>query len=111
MMDATQLALEQRVAEEQRHHPKGQFLWVWAALLIMTGIEVYLAYQNMELVRMLSILMGLSLMKAGLIIGYFMHLKFESLGHEMGYHEFAGILPGHDAGFLARRIIAFCTWE
>ena len=40
MMDETQLVLEQRAAEEQRHHSKGQFLWVWAALLIMTGIEV-----------------------------------------------------------------------
>src|ERR1700724_2451083 len=77
MMGATQLRLEQRSAEEQRHHSKGQFLWVWAALLVMTGIEVYLAYQNMEPIRMLSILMGLSLLKAGLIIGYFMHLKFE----------------------------------
>ena len=77
MMDATQLAIEGRVAEEQRHHSKGQFLWVWAALLVMTGGEVYLAYQNMEPVRMLTILMGLSLLKAGLIIGYFMHMKFE----------------------------------
>jgi cytochrome c oxidase subunit IV len=77
MMDATQLAIEHRVAEEQRHHSKGQFLWVWAALLIMTGIEVYLAYQNLELIRMLSILMGLSLIKAALIIAYFMHMKFE----------------------------------
>ena len=50
---------------------------MWVALLIMTGAEVYLAYQNMELVRMLSILMGLSLMKAALIIAYFMHMKFE----------------------------------
>jgi len=77
MMDATQLAIEGRVAEEQRHHSKGQFLWVWAALLVMTGMEVYLAYQNMELIRMLSILMGLSLIKAALIIAYFMHMKFE----------------------------------
>jgi len=38
---------------------------VWAALLVMTGIEVYLAYQNMEPVRMLTILMGLSLLKPG----------------------------------------------
>ena len=77
MMDATQLAIEGRVAEEQRHHSKGQFLWVWAALLVMTGIEVYLAYQNMDLIRMLSILMGLSVIKAALIIAYVMHLKFE----------------------------------
>jgi|SRR3984893_4621571 len=77
MMDATQLAIEGRVAEEQRHHRKGQFLLVWAALLVMTGIEVYLAYQNMDPIRMLSILMGLSVIKAALIIAYFMHLKFE----------------------------------
>ncbi len=50
---------------------------MWGALLIMTGIEVWLAYQNMELIRMLSILMGLSLIKAALIIAYFMHMKFE----------------------------------
>ena len=40
MMDATQLAIEAAVAEEQTHHPKSQFLWVWAVLLILTGIEV-----------------------------------------------------------------------
>jgi cytochrome c oxidase subunit IV len=77
MMDATQLALEHQVAEEQTHHPKTQFLWVWAVLLILTGAEVYLAYQNMELIRMLTILMGLSVIKAALIIAYFMHMKFE----------------------------------
>jgi cytochrome c oxidase subunit IV len=76
-MDAVQIALADRVAEQHRHHGKGQFLWVWAALLIMTGIEVYLAYQNMQPIRMLSILMGLSILKAGLIIAYFMHMKFE----------------------------------
>ena len=76
-MDEVQIALAERVAEEQRHHGKAQFFWVWGALLIMTGIEVYLAYEKMEPIRMLSILMGLSLLKAGLIIGYFMHLKYE----------------------------------
>lgn len=76
-MDAVQVALAERVAEQHRHHSKNIFFWVWGALLIMTGIEVYLAYQNMELIRMLTILMGLSLIKAGLIIGYFMHLKYE----------------------------------
>jgi cytochrome c oxidase subunit 4 len=76
-MDAGQLALEERVFEQHRHHSKGQFFWVWGALLVMTGIEVYLAYQNLEPIRMLTILMGLSLLKAALIIAYFMHMKFE----------------------------------
>jgi caa(3)-type oxidase subunit IV len=76
-MEPDQIAIAERVAEEQRHHGKGQFFWVWVALLVMTAIEVYLTYQNLQPVRMLTILMGLSLIKAGLIIGYFMHMKFE----------------------------------
>ena len=76
-MEGIQIAIAQRVAEQHRHHGKAQFFYVWIALLIMTGIEVFLAYQNMQPIRMLSILMGLSILKAGLIIAYFMHMKFE----------------------------------
>lgn len=76
-MDATQLAIEERVAEQHRHHKKAQFFWVWGALLVMTAIEVYLTYQNLPPVKMLTILMGLSLIKAALIIGFFMHLRYE----------------------------------
>jgi len=43
----------------------------------MTAIEVYLTYQNMPAVRNAHHLMGLSLVKAALIIGYFMHMKYE----------------------------------
>jgi len=77
MMDATQLAIEERVAEQHRHHKRATFFWVWGALLVMTAIEVYLTYQNLEPKRMLTILMGLSIIKAALIIGFFMHLKYE----------------------------------
>jgi cytochrome c oxidase subunit 4 len=76
-MDAIQVALAQKAAEEQKHHSKSTFLWVWGILLVLTGVEVYLAYQNMELIRMLTLLMGLSIVKAALIIGYFMHMKYE----------------------------------
>jgi cytochrome c oxidase subunit 4 len=77
MEDAGQLALEQRVAEQHRHHSHTPFFVVWGVLLVLTAIEVYLGYQNMEPKRMLSILMCLSIVKAALIIGYFMHMKYE----------------------------------
>ena len=76
-MEAFQQAIAQRVAEQQRHHGKAQFFWVWGVLLALTSIEVYLAYKNLPPIRMLTILMGLSLVKAALIIGFFMHLKYE----------------------------------
>jgi cytochrome c oxidase subunit IV len=77
-MDSTQLAVEGRVAEQHRHHKLMPFFWVWGALLVLTAIEVYLGYQNMEPKRMLSILMCLSIIKAALIIAYFMHMKYEA---------------------------------
>jgi cytochrome c oxidase subunit 4 len=76
-MDTIQIAIVERVAEQHRHHGKALFFWVWGALLGMTAIEVYLTYQNLQPKTMLTILMGLSLIKAALIIGYFMHLKYE----------------------------------
>lgn len=57
---------------------KGQYLFVWGALLVLTAVEVALAYnQVFQPVRMLEALMILSVIKSALIIGYFMHLKFE----------------------------------
>ena len=55
------------------------FSKVWIVLLVLTGVEVFLAYEQLPTMIMLTILMGLSIVKAALIIAYFMHLKFERL--------------------------------
>jgi cytochrome c oxidase subunit 4 len=52
-------------------------VWIW--LLALTGFEVFLGYIHLNVVLMLVILMGASLIKAALIIAYFMHLRFERL--------------------------------
>ena len=49
------------------------------ALLVLTPIEVVLGYKQVfAAVRMLEVLLLLSVIKSALIIGYFMHLKFET---------------------------------
>src|SRR5664280_2016786 len=54
------------------------YLVVWTVLLGLTAIEVWLAYVQVFSMRgMLTILMSLSLVKAALIVAYFMHLRFE----------------------------------
>ena len=71
-----------RSAEATDVHFEGTtrlFLSVLGALLFLTLIEVLLAYFKVSLVIMLTILIGLSLIKAALIIAYFMHLRFERL--------------------------------
>jgi cytochrome c oxidase subunit IV len=56
------------------------FVGVWIVLLALTAFEVFLAYLRLPSVIMLTILVGASLIKAALIVSYFMHLRFEKLG-------------------------------
>ncbi|MGI9102289.1 MAG: cytochrome C oxidase subunit IV family protein [Terriglobales bacterium] len=66
-----------REAMEHRAHSHMPFYIVWGTLLVITGFEVLLAYKRLPPVRMLSILLGLSFIKAGLIIAWFMHMRYE----------------------------------
>jgi cytochrome c oxidase subunit 4 len=69
-------------ASEHVHFEGGTklFLNVLLGLLALTLFEVFLAYVKIHDLRIfLTILMGLSLVKAALIVAYFMHLRFERL--------------------------------
>jgi cytochrome c oxidase subunit 4 len=55
------------------------FLSILGWLLGLTMVEVFLAYIHVPLHIMLTILIGLSVIKAALIVAYFMHLRFERL--------------------------------
>ena len=46
-------------------------------LLGLTVCEVVLAYRALPLGTMFTLLMGLSILKAALIVAYFMHLRYE----------------------------------
>jgi cytochrome c oxidase subunit IV len=69
------------VHTEQAEHIEGAttatFGKIWIVLLVLTGIEVFLCYKQLPTLTMLTLLVGLSVIKAALIIAYFMHLKFE----------------------------------
>ena len=68
-------------------------LTVWTWLLILTGVEVFLAYKQVGLALMLILLMGFSIVKAALIVAYFMHLRFEK--REFNSNTDAGIDSNH----------------
>jgi len=53
------------------------FVWLW--LLSLTAVEVFFGYINLPVIYMLVILMGASIIKAALIVAYFMHLRFERI--------------------------------
>src|ERR1700681_2534165 len=55
------------------------FAKVWAVCLALTGVEIFLACEQVPTLIMLTVLVGLSVIKGALIIAYFMHMKFERL--------------------------------
>src|ERR1700682_3530272 len=55
----------------------GTNLVIWIGLVAITGLEVFLAYLALQPTLMLTILVVLSVVKAGMIMSYFMHLKYE----------------------------------
>lgn len=50
---------------------------VWIGLVAITFLEVFLAYKALEPKVMLTVLVILSVVKAAMIMSWFMHLKFE----------------------------------
>ncbi len=66
-------------AEAHVDVPTKKYFYVWFWLLGLTLVEVYLAYIHFTTIVLLLLLMGLSITKAGIIMAYFMHLKFERM--------------------------------
>jgi caa(3)-type oxidase subunit IV len=71
--------VEMEVAHGEHGGSDRQNIYVWGVLLGLTAFEVFLAYIQIPLTLMVIILMGASIIKAALIVAYFMHLKFERL--------------------------------
>ena len=52
------------------------YIWVWIGLLILTGITV--SVSGMDLGRLaIVVALMVAAVKSGLVLGYFMHLKYE----------------------------------
>ncbi len=68
------------MSEHSAAHPTARtFVTVWLGLVALTGIEVWLAYIHLNLTLMLGLLVSLSIVKAAMIMSYFMHLRYERL--------------------------------
>lgn len=70
--------MSEHAAAAHNHPTTKLFVAVWVGLVALTGIEVMLAYVHITPAElMLALLLGLSIVKAAMIIGYFMHLRYE----------------------------------
>jgi cytochrome c oxidase subunit 4 len=53
------------------------YFFVWMGLVILTGITVSMAGMNLGLLSIVIVL-AIAAIKSGLVLSYFMHLKYET---------------------------------
>jgi cytochrome c oxidase subunit 4 len=66
------------MSDEEKIHPikNRTYVRVWVALVILTGVTVSAAGMNLGRVSILIALI-IAAFKSGLVLNYFMHLKYE----------------------------------
>ena len=65
-------------SEEKIHQVKNRtYVRVWVALVILTGVTVSVAGMNLGRMSILVALI-IAALKSGLVLNYFMHLKYET---------------------------------
>jgi cytochrome c oxidase subunit IV len=64
---------------EGQQHPIGVYLWVWGALFVFSLFSYLVDYFHLEGVLRWSLILIFMMIKAGLIVAIFMHMKWERL--------------------------------
>jgi cytochrome c oxidase subunit IV len=59
-------------------HPHPNYMAVFYALFAITLAEVGITYLSMPVALLVAILLGMALVKAGMVALYFMHLKYDN---------------------------------
>ena len=61
------------------YHPSArEYLRVGLILVVLTCIEVYLSYSGLAGAKLIALLLTATVIKFLMVVGYFMHLKFDS---------------------------------
>ncbi|PMR78486.1 cytochrome C oxidase subunit IV family protein [Halomonas urumqiensis] len=64
---------------DSQHHPLSAYLWVWFALFVLSVLSYLVDYSNLEGYPKWGLITLLMLLKAGLIMAFFMHMAWERL--------------------------------
>lgn len=67
------------MSEEHAHIvPYKTFMMIWIALLILTGVTVWVAQYNLGPLN-IWVALGIATVKSALVVAVFMHMKYESV--------------------------------
>ena len=65
-------------AHADEHPDDGVYVKVAAILAAVTAVEVGLYYTDLSGIQLVALLMGLAVIKFGMVVAYFMHLRFDA---------------------------------
>jgi cytochrome c oxidase subunit IV len=64
---------------EGQQHPIAVYLWVWGLLFVFSSFSYLVDYFNLEGMLRWSLILLFMIIKAGLIVAVFMHMRWERL--------------------------------
>ena len=79
-------------AEPHKSGGMGKNLGVYVCLLALAGLQLVIAYQNIDAWQMCARMMAIALVEAGLAVLFFMHLWVEKRGFLLFVAVFTGFV-------------------
>jgi len=64
---------------EQEHHPISLYLKIWSLLFVLSGLSYMVDYLDFQGLLRWTLILTFMFLKAGFIIGIFMHMAWERL--------------------------------
>ncbi len=66
-------------ARQATEHPISVYLWIWLLLFILSAFSYMVDYLHVQGILRWTLIIVFMLLKAGLIVAVFMHMKWERL--------------------------------
>jgi len=66
-------------AKEATQHPISVYLWIWLLLFVLSAFSYMVDYLHVQGLLRWTLIIIFMLLKAGLIVAVFMHMKWERL--------------------------------
>jgi cytochrome c oxidase subunit IV len=66
-------------AKEGIDHPISTYLWIWLLLFVLSAFSYMVDYMQVQGLLRWTLIIVFMLLKAGLIVAVFMHMKWERL--------------------------------
>jgi cytochrome c oxidase subunit IV len=66
-------------AQEGTQHPISIYLWIWLMLFVLSAFSYMVDYLHVQGMLRWTLIIVFMLLKAGLIVSIFMHMKWERL--------------------------------